>query len=105
MMRGRGKQRRRSGSRNNQKESEAITEFFLLDLKCSLHAAGGIGSDPDVVSAGWNDPVHFGIVRGEIICTDSKLHSFVLTWGESNTLESLELPYRTRCRSHAIVHV
>src|ERR1051325_2109258 len=65
-----------------------------LHFKTSRNSACGIGRDPYVVSSGWNNPVHIGIVRAEIVSIDGELNCLVCSGCQCNALKAFQLAHR-----------
>src|SRR6266404_6528505 len=79
--------------------------YSLLHRKRRLNPACRIRRDPNIVGPRRNDPMHFRIVRAQIISFHSKLYSFVFARIKRDTLKSFQLTYRSRSGRNPITHV
>src|SRR6266542_6804974 len=76
-----------------------------LHFKRSLDPTGRVRGDPDVVSAGGNNPVHSGIIRTEVIRFHRKIDRLVFARFKCDALESLQLAHWARSWRDSIVHI
>ena len=101
----RKKQQNEPSAERNHSEPVPARLQLSLHLEGTLNPTRGIGRDPNVICSGRHNPVHRRIVRAEVVCFDAELHSLAFSRTERNSLKSLKLADRPRCRRHAVMDV